>query len=132
MIQDGEVRYDEEGFWSFGWVLDGRAIQDVLVAPSYATKSDAPGERSIGSTVRYFHPASGEWHVVWFGATTGVVARLTGRAVEDDIWLDAEDDGIHFRWIFTEIKPDSFRWKGMVSEDGVKWKLGQEMFATRA
>lgn len=86
MIQDGEIRYDEEGFWTFAWVLDGRAIQDVLVAPNYATKSDEVGERSIGTTVRYFNPASGEWDVVWFGATTGVVARLTGRAVGDEVW----------------------------------------------
>jgi hypothetical protein len=133
MIQEGQIRYDERGFWSFAWVLDGRAVQDVLIAPNHATKSDLAGERSIGTTVRYFHPPSGEWHVVWFGATTGVVARLTGRAMGDEIWIEAEDDGIRFRWVFTDISDDAFHWKGMASEDdGRTWTLLQEMFAERA
>lgn len=91
----------------FAWRLDGRAVQDLVIAPNHATKSDLAGDRSIGTTVRCFHPQSGEWHVVWFGATTGVVARLTGRAVNDEIWIEAEDDGI-------------------------TWTLMQEMFAERA
>jgi hypothetical protein len=132
MIQDGEIRYDEEGFWSFAWVLDGRAIQDVLIAPNYATKSDGVGERSIGTTVRYFNPTTEEWDVVWFGATTGVLARLTGRAVGDEIWIEAEDNGLHVRWVFTDITDDAFHWRGMASEDpSGTWTLMQEMFAKR-
>jgi hypothetical protein len=87
---------------------------------------------SIGTTVRYFNPATEEWDVVWFGATTGVVARLTGRAVGDEIWIEAEDDGLHFRWVFTDITDDSFHWRGMASEDpSGTWTLMQEMFAKR-
>lgn len=33
------------------------AIAVGLVAPNYATKSDEVGDRSIGTTVRYFNPA---------------------------------------------------------------------------
>ena len=69
---------------------------------------------------------------MWLGATTGVVARLTGRAVADEIWIEAEDEGVRYRWVFTEIGPTSFRWKGMVSLDGVEWTLVQEMSASRA
>ncbi len=64
------------------------------------------------------------------GRTTGVVARVTGRAVGDEIWIEAEDDGLHFRWVFTDITDDAFHLSGMASEDpSGTWTLMQEMFA---
>ena len=32
--QDGNVTKQEAGEWHFGWVLEGRVIQDVLISPS--------------------------------------------------------------------------------------------------
>jgi hypothetical protein len=43
----GDCVYSQPGQWSFAWVLDGRAIQDVLTYPR-------PGEadRGIGTSLR--------------------------------------------------------------------------------
>ena len=44
-----------------GWILDGRAFQDLFVADPRG-----PGEeRTMGTTLRYFDNDSGKWHVVY-------------------------------------------------------------------
>ena len=112
--------------WTFGRVLAGRAVQDVM----WFTESD--GSRSTGSTMRLYDPA-GHWHVVWF-SPTGRVATLTGRAGAggDIVQEGRRGDGRLVRWVFTERTGSSFRWLGHVSEDGGStWRLEQEMLARR-
>ena len=53
--------YRGRGLWSFGWVLDGHAIQDVF---SYPTDSG----RGIGTTLRTYSRDSGEWQIIYLGA----------------------------------------------------------------
>jgi len=58
--KDGKTTHSS-GEWIFGWVMDGRAIQDLfIVHPSAARK-----ERYIGTTLRYFEPKSGTWSVTF-------------------------------------------------------------------
>lgn len=131
----GRRTFRAPGKWTFAWVLDGRAIQDVIVYPDLADPTRAaPGERRTGTTVRRYNPASGDWTAVWVGATSGDVAVFRARAHDDEIWLEmAEDDGTLVRWRFTAITVDAFRWLGETSADGgATWLLGQEMLATRA
>lgn len=127
------VTYDESGTWSFGWVLDGRAIQDVLITPNYRTRRRLPGERGIGTTLRYLEPGSGQWRVVWLGAVTGILLFLTARQVGDEMWIEGPDaDGSDLRWIFSGIQPDRFHWKGLTSRDGGRtWRLEQEIRGSR-
>jgi len=41
-------------------------------------------------------------------------------------------DGKPSRWIFSDITPDSFRWRAVSSDDnGTTWKLREEMLAHR-
>ncbi len=113
--------------WTFGRVLAGRAVQDVM----WFTDSD--GNRVTGSTMRLYDPAAGHWHVVWF-SPSGRVATLTGRAgAGGDIVQEGDrGDGRAVRWLFTERTGTSFRWLGYVSEDGgATWRLEQEMLARR-
>lgn len=130
--EGGEERYEAE--WRFGWTLDGRAVQDVLFNPpaSKANGGRAPSQH-IGTTVRLFEPATGDWTVIWFSATRGNVVTLRGRPDGDDIEIAGENRrGDALRWRFFEIADDSFRWHGFIRpRDGGEWRLEQEMLASR-
>jgi hypothetical protein len=128
----GQTLYDGPGEWSFGWVLDGRAVQDVLTTPS-RQGSTAPGLRGIGSTLRLYVPALGAWRMVWAGAATGTFLDLTAREAGEEIHVDGRDvDGSLIRWGFSDIRPDCFHWTGLSSpDDGATWWTEQVMDAER-
>ena len=132
---DGGVRAEGPGEWWFGWVLEGRAVQDVLVRPPRAARH--AGEPTdfweYGTTLRVYDPSSGTWRITWFSPTRGAELRLVARADGDDIVLDSVDrEPLAFRWSFSEIAPDSFLWRGSGSDDsGETWLTLQEMRARR-
>ena len=131
------------GEWRFGWVLEGRAIQDVLaVRPAGA----APGQRSrgigIGSTVRLYDPDRDAWLISWMGPSDGEFSTLFAHESGDRIVLEGQwtagrqwsgpGTERRFEWSFSEIAPASFRWQGRLSDDGgATWRLAEEMLATR-
>jgi hypothetical protein len=116
--------------WHFGWILDGLGVQDVLVGPAQA---DPEGQRGIGTTVRVYDPRMDAWRVSWFGATSGEFCTLIGRPDGGGILQEGSGtDGRPIRWRFTDISPESFRWQGLVSDDGgATWRLEQEMHGRR-
>ena len=58
---------------------------------------------------------------------------MIGRKQGDDIvQLGTGADGNPIRWSFSEITPNSFRWRGEISADeGATWRLNVEFTATR-
>lgn len=130
------VRYQDNqpqratGEWHFGWVLDGRAIQDVFIVPA---RADGGQPREWGSSLRSFDPKTGTWFSAWVGPVQGTLQTFTARAQGDEIVHEGSTaDGKPSRWIFTDIKPDSFRWRSLVSNDrGATWTTVQEIVATR-
>jgi hypothetical protein len=127
--QAGQRRYHGRWEWSFAWILDGRAIQDVIVTLDPAE----PTTRSAGgTTVRYCDPATGRWTIYYLGVVSGITTVLHGGAVGDTIVLEGCDpDGTHNRWTFSNITPGSFTWTGLESADGINWWRNQRMLATR-
>jgi hypothetical protein len=113
------------GEWIFGWVMDGRAIQDLfIIHPSAAHK-----EGFIGTTLRYFDPKSGTWSVTFIDPEYGAVETLTGGAVGDDriVLLSQNTDGKESRWSLDNIRPDSWIFRDERSGDGGKtWRLREE------
>jgi len=122
--KDGKASHSS-GEVVFGWVMGGRAIQDLFVIfPSAAHK-----EKFVGTTLRYFDPKSGTWRVTFIDPENDSVATLTGGAVADDrIVLNKQElDGKETRWTFDEIRPDSFVFRDEESRDGGKtWRLREE------
>jgi hypothetical protein len=119
------------GEWHFGWVLQGRAAQDVLI-----TRSLDGEVVGYGSTIRSLDAQRGVWWVVWQDPLAGEFSVLLARADGDRIVLDGQwtiaDDGREFRWAFSDITADSFRWQAHISEDGgTSWRLVEEMQALR-
>ncbi|QSB04939.1 hypothetical protein [Natronoglycomyces albus] len=126
----GEVSVDESGTWSFGWVLDGRAIQDVLTYPRAG--SAHPGERGIGTSLRHYDATTETWSVFWLGAVSGTRIFLTAKATDEGIRLEGRDvDGSPLNWAFTDITPDSFHWQGRIQDPEGTWRLEQDMLARR-
>ena len=130
----GNIVFHGPGEWAFAWVLDGRALQDVLTyADVHDPMANAPGQRRTGTSLRQYHPQTNRWRIVWLGATSGILLFLEGGRVGDEIWLEGkEGDSALLRWMFTEIGDDQFHWQGLVSTDGgVSWWMEQEMYARR-
>jgi hypothetical protein len=119
---DGKITHFS-GEWVFGWVLDGRVLQDVLIERGQRER------RTLGTTVRFYDAKSGQWRVVWTSPLSGNVIALKGGAVGDRIVLEGLDvDGARLRWSFNDIHADSFLWRGESSADGGKtWRVEQEM-----
>jgi hypothetical protein len=118
------------GEFVVGWVMDGRAIQDVwIVYPSGSRK-----EREVYTDLRYFDPQSGTWPTTFIDPEHASVARFTGGAVGDDrIVLDTHDfDGTDTRWSVNDIRPGSFIWREEESIDGgTTWRLQAEYHMKR-
>jgi hypothetical protein len=124
----GEQPASGTGEWHFGWVLEGRAVQDVWIA--YRADGSL---YEYGSTVRFYDPQIDGWHVSWQGPVTGNLRTFTARLIEDEIVLEGRSsDGHLIHWIFSEITPKTFRWRGERSENnGLTWSLHEEMRLTR-
>jgi hypothetical protein len=138
---DGEVRFvdlsGQEQHASaevqFGWVLEGRAIQDVWVAP--ARRDPAPRGRMYGTTVRVYNPSRGDWEITWIDPSRDqAFERQRGRLVGDEIVQESRgENGAVTHWIFTDIEPESFRWLARRSDDGGQsWREVTEFRFTRS
>src|SRR5688572_3228399 len=136
--EDNGTRHAGTGEIHAGWVLEGRAIQDIWMIPD---RSRAKRDGSVlpvagnwfGTTLRVYDPGRDLWHILWIDPATQNYMRQIGRARGADIVQEGRSDsGIPLRWSFTEITPDSFRWRGEYSaDDGHAWKLQVEVFARR-
>jgi hypothetical protein len=124
------------GEWHFAWVLEGRAIQDVFVVPTRAERPQGEqptrGNR-YGTTLRVYDPALRAWRITWINPVSGALNTLVARCQDGTIVQEGRDqDGELMRWSFSEITPDSFRWRGEASrDDGRTWRLAAEFFARR-
>jgi hypothetical protein len=119
----------------FGWVLEGRAIQDVWIMPrrSDRTERDDRMQNMYGTTLRAWDPSIQAWRITWKNPVSGHNEEQIGRRVGPDIvQVGARANGTPTRWSFTEITADSFRWLGDVLEpDGKTWKREGEFRARR-
>ena len=123
-----------------GWVLEGRALQDVWMVPHRAERQpDAPPRQLpvtgdwYGTTLRVYDPGIDAWHIFWHNPVTQLYTRQIGRARGADIVQEGRhESGALMRWSFTKIEPDSFRWLGEISADGgASWRLQVEVLARR-
>jgi len=129
-VMDATVHMDDgtthkgSGAIHFGWVLQGRAIQDVWILPGVF----------YGTTLRIYDPGLGAWHILWSDPLRQVYTRQLGRAHGNDIvQIGKNESGVTLRWSFTDIAPDTFRWLGERSlDDGKSWQLQAEFRARRA
>jgi hypothetical protein len=136
--EDGAIRR-ATGEWHFDWVLEGRAIQDVFIVPRRSERRRdgmaAAGNR-YGTTLRVPNPADGTWRIDWSNPISQARSSMIGRRQGSDIVQDginADGADAPYRWIFSEIAGDAFRWRAEISRDGGRsWTTTVEFRARRA
>lgn len=120
--KDDGTTQDGDGEIHFGWVLAGRAVQDVWIFANVF----------YGTTLRVYDPDIDAWHILWSDPMRQVYTRQIGRARGSDIvQIGKADSGATLRWRFSDIEPDSFHWTGERLNDDGGWFLQAEYFARR-
>jgi hypothetical protein len=124
VYRDDDTKHEGRGEIHFGWVLEGRAIQDVWILPGVF----------YGTTLRVYDPGIDAWHILWSDPLRQFYTRQVGRSHGDDIVQQGTNDaGEAVRWSFTNITAESFRWIGERSrDDGKTWQLQAEFSARRS
>jgi hypothetical protein len=120
------------GEWHFGWVLEGRAIQDVWIA-NYRHSKPGDVERGYGTTLRFYDSKTDTWKVTWISPLSDVVIPFTARKVGKEIVMESKDGPMMGHWILSDITSRSFRWRAEASRDGGKtWITTQEFSVHRS
>jgi hypothetical protein len=119
-----------------GWVLGGRAVQDVFIFAQPGTS--APGRvlpaaaATFGTTIRYCDPQTGLWHVRWIDPGNNQIAELVAKRVGDEIVQIGMKDGIAIKWVFSDIAANSFVWRDhQLDRDGKSWVQREEYHLRR-
>jgi hypothetical protein len=125
---------DSRGEWLFARTLEGRAVQDVWIAPARGQRQP-DGSRfanRYGTSVRTFDPTTRRWQVTWFNPVTGafdvLFTRMDGKRIVQE---GTRRDGQRMRWIFQEVTPESFHWTGEGQLPDGTWRLEAEFFGRR-
>jgi hypothetical protein len=111
-------------------VLEGRAVQDVWIMP--APQWD-PTLVMYGTTLRWWDASIQAWRIDWTNPIRSHHEDQVGNWNGGDILQTGQrPDGTKTRWTFTEITPDSFRWRGEAMYlNAAAWTLEGEFLATR-
>jgi len=113
---------DATGTIDFGWILEGRAIQDVWNLPGWFH----------GTTLRVYDSELDAWHILWNEPFKQYFTHQIGRVSGKDIvQLGKGHNDREIRWSFTEIRPDTFRWTGEKKMDDGNWFLECDIRARR-
>lgn len=125
LLDDGTWTADS-GELHWGWILEGKALQDVwMVADSHVW--------DIGTTIRFYDPHIDAWHSTWISPSRGIVTHFIGRQVGEEIVLEATDmNNMLIHWIFYDISENFFKWRAERSSDsGLTWLRTEEMVIRR-
>ncbi len=115
----------------FGWVLEGRAVQDVWIAPTRAAVQAGAAQVMYGSTLRVYDPGARVWHITWIDPVRQVYNRMTGRTDGAGILQEyTAEDGTQVQWMFSDITPRSFHWTAR-ERRGTGWQVRGEFFFER-
>jgi hypothetical protein len=131
------IRHESSGEIHFGWILQGRALQDVWMIPRLEERTDAAAfpvaGNWYGTTIRVYDPTIDAWRIYWTDPATNTFRQQIGRPRGADIVQEGRtESGGLSRWSFTEIRPGSFHWLGESSANGgTSWQLVVEVFAHR-
>ena len=107
-----------KGEWHFSWVLEGMAIQDVIILPDY----------EYGTSLRIYNPDTHAWDVAY--GYTGKIIRLEAKKQDDMIMLTFVNDERR-KWVFTNIEDNRFHWENITVKDDGEWDINAEIYAER-
>lgn len=115
---DSNISHVIKGEWHFSWVLEGMAIQDVIILPDY----------EYGTSLRIYNPNTHTWDVAY--GYTGKIIRLEAKKQDDMIMLTFVNDERR-KWVFTNIEDNRFHWENITVKDDGEWDINAEIYAER-
>ena len=137
LTEDGKTHMGQ-GEIHAGWVLRGRAIQDVWMIPRLEERKSGvaqlPGTGNwYGTTLRIYDPNLDAWRILWSDPATYFFTQQIARARDGGIVQEGPDPrGGVMRWTFFEIQSDSFRWMAERAPDEKNWRKEVDIWARRA
>jgi hypothetical protein len=131
--EEGNVIRESTGEWHFGWVLEGRVIQDVIIAPPREGREPGEPSTSYDTAIRAYDPRIDAWRVTVVAPVNGATVNLIAREHNDEIWLEGlGPENRPVRWTFSEFSEERVRWQGFVTkDDGVTWGREEEIILHR-
>ncbi len=136
ILEDGST-HAGRGEIHAGWILQGRAIQDVWMIPRLQERwpgiEQLPGAGNwYGTTLRIYDPNLDAWRILWNDPATNFFSQQTARARGQDIVQEGPDPrGGSMRWTFSEIEPASFHWTAERSPNNENWRKEVDIRAHR-
>jgi hypothetical protein len=101
-----------ENTWSWYWVLDGHAIQDVWEA-----SPDSPPGWNAGTNLRVYDPRTKRWKMAWTTTLTNSFSFYEAEYVDGEMVMQGDipehgqRPGHHARITFYGITKTAFDWK---------------------
>jgi len=131
--ESGNVIREVTGEWHFGWALEGRVVQDVLIAPPRRGRKPGEQSKSYDTAIRAYDPRIDAWRVTVVAPVYGATVNLIAREHNDEIWLEGRSpDNDLVRWTFSEFSDERVLWQGFVSKDeGLTWVRDEEIILHR-
>ena len=115
---DNSNSHSIKGEWHFSWILEGMAIQDVIVLPGF----------EYGTTLRVYNPSTTYWDITY--CYTGKIMRFEARKQDDTIVL-TNIENERRKWIFAKIEDDNFHWQDVIVKDNGEWHVNFDLYAQR-
>lgn len=136
IYDSGQIKHKTQMEVHFDWILEGRAIQDVWIAPPLDDRKKSTFLTKInfyGTTIRMYDPKEDIWRILWVNPINQDINRMVGKKEGSNIVQEYRiGDNIIGQWIYSDIKKDSFHWIAQESTDGGKtWELEQEFLLNR-
>ena len=107
-----------KGEWHFSWILDGMAIQDVILLPDF----------EYGTTLRVYNPGTYAWDIAY--CYTGKIMRFEARK-QDDIIVLTNIENERRKWVFSKIEDNNFHWQDVMVKDDGEWQIDFDIYAQR-
>ena len=115
---DNSNSHSIKGEWHFSWVLDGMAIQDVIILPGF----------EYGTTLRVYNPGTCAWDIAY--CYTGKIMRFEASKRDDIIVLTNIEDEKR-KWVFAKIEDNNFHWQDVIVKDNGEWHINFDLYAQR-
>src|ERR1044072_5281851 len=137
VIMPDDSTHRGQGEIHAGWVLQGRAIQDVWMIPRLRDRrpglAPLPGAGNwYGTTLRIYDAAIDAWRISWSDPPPGFFTQQIGRADGANIvQTGADPRGGTMRWTFSEIEADTFHWTAERAPDDRTWRREVDIRARR-
>ena len=118
-----------KGEWHFAWILEGMAIQDVIILPSYDTRDANPHpDDEYGTTIRVYNSDTHTWDISY--CYTGGIIRLEAIKLGDMIVLTNIDNDKK-KWVFSKMENNNFHWQNVTVKDSGEWHINADIYAER-